>query len=77
MQNLWIVASFIFTHREEIGKFILFVQDVYGDLAGPEKAKVVKEFIAKATGVGDKIGDVWPMVAPLFDRLVAKVKGKV
>lgn len=70
------ILSFLWDERENVKKLILLVQDAYEGAAGEEKAKAVKEFIAKALGIEDRIEGAWPIAAPFFNRLVAKVKGK-
>ena len=69
------IFSFLVAHKDDIKDLILGIEAMIPDAPGASKAASVKEFIGNALGVGDKIEAAWPVVLPVFNLLVATVKG--
>lgn len=69
------VIGFLATNKDTIKMIIAGIEEMIPDAPGSSKAGAVKGFIGEALGVGDKIDAVWPMVQPLFNLVVAMVKG--
>ena len=70
------IITYLIANRQEISKLILGMQDLFPDSPGEEKASAVRGFIGAATNLTDKIEAAWPVVQPIFNLFVAKVKGK-
>jgi hypothetical protein len=71
------LLTFLVDHKDEIKSIVLQIQTLIPDAPGTEKAAIVKSFISKALGIEATIESVWPMVAPVFNLIVAAVKAKM
>ena len=70
------IVTYLVKNRKEIADLILQIQDLFPDTPGEEKASVVRKVIGTVLGISDKIEESWPLVSPIFNLFVAKVKGK-
>lgn len=72
------VLEYLVTHADDIAALIKALEDVavkvVGDLKGPDKADVVKGYIAVQTNLVADFEPIWVIVKPVFDKYVAKVK---
>jgi hypothetical protein len=70
------ILSFLFNNKDTIIQVIKDIEGLIPDAPGGTKAAAVKGFIASAIGVEAEIERGWPIVSPIFNALVALVKGK-
>ena len=70
------ITAFLVSNKDSIIKLVLDIQSLIPDAAGADKAAVVKNFIGKALGIEQQLEAAWPLAKPVFDLLVAIVKGK-
>lgn len=68
------IIGFLVTNKNQIREMVLAIEALIPDVPGPSKANTVKIFIGEALGVADSIESVWPLVLPLFNLFVSKVK---
>lgn len=72
------VLKFLIEHQDEIADLIKTLEEVavkvVGELKGPEKAGILKGWIAVQTNLIEDIDPIWFIVKPIFDKYVAKVK---
>lgn len=69
------VLSFLVENRDTIRKLVLDVEALIPDAPGASKAASVKQFIAASISAGDQLDAAWPLISPVFNLLVAAVKG--
>lgn len=70
------VVTYLLQHRKELAELILSIEAMFGDEPGASKAGMVRQFIGAALDIVDKIESAWPLISPIFNLFVAKVKGK-
>lgn len=75
MQIFLQVLAFIVTNRAQIIDLIKHIEALIPDAPGNEKASAVKVTLGKLLGQEQQLDTVWPMVQPIFNLLVAQVKG--
>lgn len=71
------IFSFLAANKDTIKQLILSLEQAFIDgaaLLGPTKADAVKGYIAVATNTAAEIEAVWPVIAPVFNAIVASVK---
>lgn len=72
------VLSFLAANKEDIKQLILSLETLTIDgltVAGSSKAEVVKGYISVASGLIAEVEAVWPVIQPVFNGIVAAVKG--
>lgn len=74
MQQLLAVIIYIVTNKELIKQLVLQIENLIPDAPGTTKAGMFKHWIATAMNIENEIEQVWPLVKPVFDVVVAGVK---
>lgn len=70
------ILTFIFSNKDTIKQIVLGLEQLAGDLPGSQKAQAVKDFIATSLNIVGQVEGAWPMVAPIFNVIVAAFKAK-
>ena len=68
------LIAYLVEHKDEIKTLIKNIQDLIPEAPGGTKAAIIKDTIATALGMEDKIEKVWPLVSGLFNSFVADTK---
>lgn len=66
---VWLEAN-----KDNLKQIIIQIENLIPDAPGNQKAQAVKGAIAAAMGIEAQIEQVWPLVSPIFNALVALVK---
>jgi hypothetical protein len=71
------IISYLVKNKDQIQQTVQDLETLLPDSGnGAAKLAVVKNLIATAIGAEAQIEAVWPFVAPIFNAIVAKIKGK-
>lgn len=68
------ILGYLAANKDAIKQLILSIEGIVGEIAGPDKAAIVKQYVATALSVEAQVEQAWPLVAPLFNTFVALVK---
>lgn len=68
------IINFLAQNKDQIRQLIITIQNLIPDAPGSEKSLQVRHFIAASLNLEEHIEQAWPLVAPLFNALVANVK---
>ena len=69
------ILSFLATNKATITHLVTDIEGLIPDAPGDTKAAAVKSFIGTALGVEPQIEAAWAVIGPIFDALVASIKG--
>lgn len=68
------ILTFLVSNRASLVQVITELEALIPDVPGATKAAAVKNFIAASLGIEAQIEQVWPLISPIFNALVAAVK---
>jgi len=68
------VLSFLVSNRASIVQVITDIEGLIPDAPGATKAAAVKSFVSASLNIEGQIEQVWPLIGPIFNTLVAAVK---